>query len=190
MSYSRTEGLSALWSSTLPSIILVANPSINLMVYETLKRRCERVGLPVGSGAIFAIGAVSKCVATVITYPLQVRNFQELFGVRGIQIRKPSPPEFPSKIYPEILQVSQLILSFKLVQSKMRHSHDGRSMISVLLYVVQNSGVSGLFRGLESKLLQTVFTSAVMFTAYEKIVEIIFSLLRADRKAKSVLEDE
>ena len=73
-SSSRTEGLSALWSSTLPSLILVSNPSIQYMVYEALKRRCAYLGVPLSSGTVFTIGAVSKCVATVLTYPIQVRT--------------------------------------------------------------------------------------------------------------------
>lgn len=56
-------------------------------------------------------------------------------------------------------------------------------MMGVLMYVVRNSGVKGLFKGLESKLLQTVLTAALMFVAYEKIAKIVFTLLRAKTKA-------
>ncbi|XP_003738714.1 peroxisomal membrane protein PMP34 [Galendromus occidentalis] len=134
----RNEGLSALWSSTLPSLILVSNPSIQFMVYEALKRRCVYLRIPLSSGTVFTIGAVSKCVATVLTYPIQ------------------------------------------LAQSKMRYSNDNRTMISVLIYVARNFGVAGLFKGLESKLLQTVSTTALMFMVYEKIAEIVFALLKAE----------
>lgn len=68
----REEGAGALWSSTLPSIILVSNPSIQFMVYEALKRRCETLNIALSAGTIFSLGAISKCVATVLTYPLQV----------------------------------------------------------------------------------------------------------------------
>lgn len=73
----------------------------------------------------------------------------------------------------------------QLAQSKMRYSNDNRSMISVLIYVVRNFGLGGLFRGLESKLLQTVSTTALMFMAYEKIAQIVFALLQVEAKKKA-----
>ncbi|OQR66173.1 peroxisomal membrane protein PMP34-like [Tropilaelaps mercedesae] len=135
----REEGASALWSSALPSIILVSNPSIQFMVYEALKRRCEALGITLSAGTAFSIGAISKCIATVLTYPLQ------------------------------------------LVQSKMRYNNDKRSMFAVMVYIVRNFGAAGLFKGLESKLLQTVLTAALMFMAYEKISSLVFKLMRLDK---------
>ncbi|XP_022707011.1 peroxisomal membrane protein PMP34-like isoform X2 [Varroa jacobsoni] len=70
----REEGVHALWSSTLPSLILVSNPSIQFMVYEALKRRCETLGIALSAGTAFSLGAISKCIATVLTYPLQCRG--------------------------------------------------------------------------------------------------------------------
>lgn len=136
----KDEGIGALWSSTLPSLILVSNPAIQFMVYEALKRRLMALGHPLGSGSVFSIGAIAKCVATVLTYPLQ------------------------------------------LVQSKMRYSDDKKSMMEMIVYVVRNFGMAGLFKGLESKLLQTVLTAALMFMAYEKIAKLVFTLLRSSRK--------
>uniref|UniRef100_K1Q6U2 Peroxisomal membrane protein PMP34 n=1 Tax=Magallana gigas TaxID=29159 RepID=K1Q6U2_MAGGI len=60
------EGLSALWNGTAASIILASNPSIQFMVYETIKRYFQHGFL------YFIIGAISKMVATVATYPLQI----------------------------------------------------------------------------------------------------------------------
>lgn len=78
------------------------------------------------------------------------------------------------------------MMLFQLVQSKMRHSNDHRPMIEMMLYIIRNFGVAGLFKGLESKLLQTVFTAAFMFMAYEKISSIVFLLMRLkNTKAKA-----
>ncbi|XP_022665093.1 peroxisomal nicotinamide adenine dinucleotide carrier-like isoform X2 [Varroa destructor] len=73
----REEGVHALWSSTLPSLILVSNPSIQFMVYEALKRRCETLGIALSAGTAFSLGAISKCIATVLTYPLQVVDYRD-----------------------------------------------------------------------------------------------------------------
>ena len=40
----KKEGISALWSGTVPSIILATNPAVQFMVYEALKRRIQGQG--------------------------------------------------------------------------------------------------------------------------------------------------
>ena len=51
-------------------------------------------------------------------------------------------------------------------------------------FFYRNSGVLGLYKGMESKLFQTVLTAALMFLAYEKIVKIIHKLFKAQLAAK------
>ncbi|XP_058463573.1 peroxisomal membrane protein PMP34 [Malaya genurostris] len=64
----RTEGTKGLWAGAVPSLLLVINPAIQFMVYEALKRRF----VPDTSASFFAIGAIAKAIATVLTYPLQL----------------------------------------------------------------------------------------------------------------------
>lgn len=86
-----TEGPGALWAGTLPSLLLVSNPSIQFMIYEALKRRViEMLGKEqLSSATVFAIGACSKSISTVITYPLQLVQSKSRYGsddVRGKRI--------------------------------------------------------------------------------------------------------
>lgn len=69
-----SEGVSRLWSGTVPSLILVSNPAIHFMVYETLKRHIleGRKASEISPLTFFAVGAAAKAIATVITYPLQL----------------------------------------------------------------------------------------------------------------------
>ena len=71
---SRTEGLPVLWSSILPSLVLVSNPALQFMVYELLKRETQRLlkTNQLSGTVVFILGAMSKSVSTVVTYPLQV----------------------------------------------------------------------------------------------------------------------
>ncbi|CAG0885943.1 unnamed protein product [Cyprideis torosa] len=66
------EGTGALWSSTLPSLLLVINPAVQFMIYEALKRRLGVDRNTTASWLIFLVGALSKTVSTVLTYPLQI----------------------------------------------------------------------------------------------------------------------
>lgn len=42
----------------------------------------------------------------------------------------------------------------------------------------RKEGPSGLFKGMESKLLQTVLTTALMFMCYEKISAGVFRIMK------------
>lgn len=134
------EGVGALWNGTFPSLLLVLNPAVQFMIYEGLKRQLMRgVHRELSSAEVFLIGAIAKAVATTITYPLQTVQSVLRFGQHG------QPAD----------------------QSKLLNSL--RSVTYLLINRVRKSGVLGLFKGLEAKLLQTVLTAALMFLLYEKI---------------------
>lgn len=67
----KKEGAKGLWSGTLPSLLLVSNPAIQFMVYESLKRHLASQG-SFDTFSAFLVGAVAKAVATTLTYPLQL----------------------------------------------------------------------------------------------------------------------
>jgi adenine nucleotide transporter 17 len=71
-----TEGIKALWSSLGPSLLLVSNPAINFTVYEALKRRT----LSKTALSFFIMGAVSKAISTIVTYPLQVAQTRQRYN--------------------------------------------------------------------------------------------------------------
>lgn len=136
-----TEGVKSLWSGLVPSLVLVSNPVIHFTVYEALKRR-----VTVKSAfAFFLLGAFSKTVATILTYPLQ------------------------------------------LAQTRQRlNANIHTSTAALMLSILKRNGPSALFQGLETKILQTVLTAAVMFTSYEKIAQFVFKLL-LNNKVKKVV---
>lgn len=138
----RYEGLQHLWAGTLPSLMLVVNPAIQFMTYESIKRKINAsLGDATPAWVFFAIGAFAKTIATSLTYPLQ------------------------------------------LVQTKLRHGHNYPNLppnagtLQILLYILKKQGLRGLYKGMEAKLLQTVFTAALMFLAYEKIARFVFRIL-------------
>merc|ERR1712205_193884 len=65
--------IAAFWSGTMASLILVTNPIINFAVYEFLKKQLYNIAKIKNSAIFFfIIGAISKLIATYMTYPLQV----------------------------------------------------------------------------------------------------------------------
>jgi adenine nucleotide transporter 17 len=65
----RSDGLKSLWSSTSISLLLVSNPVIQFTVYEWLRSKRNH---QLTSIEAFIFGALSKSIATILTYPLQI----------------------------------------------------------------------------------------------------------------------
>lgn len=162
----REEGVGALWAGTVPSLILVSNPSVQFASYERLKqtllrfrlstsgldasaisRIIEENGDPLSSLDYMVIGALAKMIATVITYPLQVAQTKIRADKSGVDANgKKKPPKY-------------------------------KGTFDCLMQTFDSGGIRGLYRGMDAKILQTCSTSAFMFVFYEKINAWIFHLL-------------
>lgn len=149
----KTEGIKGLWSGTIPSLILVSNPSLQFMMYELLKRNYIKFSnrTEISSLGYFLIGAAAKAFATVLTYPLQLVQTKQRH--RSKHVNCPST-------------------------SKQIPGNEQIGMIQMILNIIRNQGFKGLFRGMEAKILQTVLTAALMFMAYEKINNTVGLLLK------------
>eukprot|EP00658_Telonema_sp_P-2_P022675 TRINITY_DN19065_c0_g1_i1.p1 TRINITY_DN19065_c0_g1~~TRINITY_DN19065_c0_g1_i1.p1 ORF type:complete len:261 (+),score=49.56 TRINITY_DN19065_c0_g1_i1:160-942(+) len=79
------EGIGPLFGGLLPSLLLVSNPAIQFMCAEWIKRV-----FPVLGTYAFWVGAISKFVSTMVTYPLQtlktkLQKRAEKEGLSGIE---------------------------------------------------------------------------------------------------------
>eukprot|EP00397_Hematodinium_sp_SG-2012_P044147 GEMP01049243.1.p1 GENE.GEMP01049243.1~~GEMP01049243.1.p1 ORF type:complete len:329 (+),score=47.72 GEMP01049243.1:262-1248(+) len=136
------EGLAALWGGCGSSLMLVLNPVLQFCVYDLIKRRVQRDGRITSAHALFA-GALSKFIATILTYPLQVAQSRQRYRT---------------------MEVAE--------NGSAAHS-DRRNTLSELIAMFRQDGVAGLFAGMETKLLQTVLNSAILFLLYERIFHTI-----------------
>lgn len=144
----QNEGWQALWSGTSSSLMLISNPTIQYSVYEYLKRiQLENIEANSPHLRHLLNGALSKFVATVFTYPLQVIQTQRRSG------------RFTEK-----------------TNSQMKKKSSFLSLIGQGSTIIKRDGMAGLFRGLESKLLQTVLSAALMFFIYEEMANFVFSI--------------
>ena len=147
------EGWRALWSGTSSSLMLISNPSIQYSCYEYLKRiQFDNIVVTNSHFRHLLNGALSKLVATVLTYPLQVIQTQRRSG--RFSTRDNS-------------------------QTKRRSSF--LSIVDQGSTIIKRDGMAGLFRGLESKLLQTVLSAALMFFIYEEMANCVFSIAGVER---------
>ncbi|XP_038676686.1 peroxisomal membrane protein PMP34 isoform X2 [Scyliorhinus canicula] len=83
------------------------------------------------------------------------------------------------------LQIVQAILRFEPNKRSRNTSQESvRVVIDLISERIKKGGFSGLYKGLEAKLLQTVFTAALMFLIYERIAGITFKIMGLSKVAK------
>ncbi|KAG7290651.1 hypothetical protein NEMBOFW57_000654 [Staphylotrichum longicolle] len=95
------DGVSGLWRGLKASLVLVVNPSITYGAYEKLKSVLFPGKKNLSPWEAFALGAMSKALATIVTQPLIVAKV-------GLQ-SKP-PPARQGKPFKSFVEVMQFII--------------------------------------------------------------------------------
>ncbi|KAI8868425.1 mitochondrial carrier [Ramicandelaber brevisporus] len=91
----KEEGIGAFWNGTLPALILVINPIIQYTAFEQMRPRWQHaksvlLSSPSQLGNIdfFLLGAISKLIATTITYPyIVVKSRMQLRQSKDAKLR-------------------------------------------------------------------------------------------------------
>lgn len=135
-------GLWGFWKGVFPTLVMVSNPSIQFMLYETLLKNLKRrralnnSNKGVTALEVFLLGALAKLGATVVTYPLLV-----------VKAR---------------LQAKQAIGVDK--------KHQYKGTLDAILKMIRYEGVNGFYRGMSTKIVQSVLAAAVLFMVKEELV--------------------
>ncbi|GAU39530.1 hypothetical protein TSUD_223000 [Trifolium subterraneum] len=132
-------GVLGFWKGVLPTLVMVSNPSIQFMLYETLlaKLKKGRASNSVTAIEIFLLGAIAKLGATVVTYPLLV-----------VKAR---------------LQARQVQNGDK------RHHYKGTW--DAIIKMIRYEGFNGFYKGMGTKIVQSVLAAAVLFMVKEELVK-------------------
>jgi adenine nucleotide transporter 17 len=141
-------GAPAFWKGLLPSLILVANPAVQYMLFEALTARALRLQAArqgggsggaaqrLGSGSVFLLGAAAKVGATIVTYPL-------------------------------IVVKARLQAVNAATEAGMRY----RGTWHAITTMARDEGAAGFFKGMGAKLLQTALGAALMLAIRERVYE-------------------
>ncbi|KAK2187610.1 hypothetical protein NP493_160g03011 [Ridgeia piscesae] len=140
------DGVPALWSGTVASLMLTSNPAVHFMVYDALKRYLQKRlgGKQLSSGVIFVVGALAKLVATFVTYPLQVvqarlRAGQNKTG-RGVMAM--------IQILREIIRAHGLLGVYKGLEAKLTQT----ILMAALMFLTYEKIASNVFRIMHSQM--------------------------------------
>lgn len=168
------EGVLQLWHGTVSSLLLVSNPAIQYFLYEQIRvwvlgvknRRSSGGGGGGGDRAqslqltameAFLFGALSKTVATVVTYPLQLG--QVLIRLRKNEVKEMLEQQAGSS------------------PTNMAAIEEYNGMADCLYQQFSRGGFSSLFQGMSSKLVQTVGQASFIFVTYEQMLAVVANFI-------------
>lgn len=144
------------------SLLLTSNPAIQYTVFDQLKQRLLREKLDkrdkgsspeaLSAFTAFVLGAVSKSVATCLTYPaIRCKVMIQAADPDDDGTKKPRPK--PQK-----------------------------TVLGVLYSIWKSEGILGFFKGLQAQILKTVLSSALLLMIKEKITKTTWVLILAIRR--------
>jgi solute carrier family 25 (mitochondrial folate transporter), member 32 len=142
----REEGVLGLYRGLTPALLLVSHGMIQFGVYEQGKAAISRRnggGAPPTPSELFAVGAGSKALATLATYPYQVIKSR---------LQQRVPPAATDGAPPGSLAGQQLPY---------------RSVVDCVRRMAASEGLRGFYKGFSANLLRVAPQSAVTLTAYE-----------------------
>ncbi|TXG51820.1 hypothetical protein EZV62_020989 [Acer yangbiense] len=151
-------GVAGFWKGIIPTLIMVCNPSIQFMIYESSlkhlreKRAASKLGLKsVSALEVFLLGALAKLGATVSTYPLLV-----------VKSRLQAKQEIGGNI-------------------SLRYS----GTIDAIIKMIRYEGFPGFYKGMSTKIVQSVFAASVLFMVKEELVKAYMKLAVKSQKLLS-----
>ncbi|XP_042516676.1 peroxisomal adenine nucleotide carrier 1-like [Macadamia integrifolia] len=142
------------------SLLLTCNPSIQYTVFDQLKERHltkqknnkasgESSKVALSAFSAFVLGAVSKSIATFLTYP----------AIRCKVMIQAADPDCDG--------------------SKEAKPKSSKTVSSVLCSIWKREGLLGFFKGLHAQILKTVLSSALLLMIKEKITRTTWVLMLA-----------
>lgn len=158
------KGILGFWSGYSAGLILTINPSLTFLLHETFLRmlvKRERRSDP-GSHLIFLIAAVSKAIASSITYPFQLAKSRAQVS---------SQPQSDDTTE-EILEKD----STTKKAEKSAKKHERRTVFHTLAQIARDEGITGLYQGLGGEIIKGFFSHGLTMLMKERIHIVIIKL--------------
>ncbi|XP_047043146.1 peroxisomal adenine nucleotide carrier 2-like [Lolium rigidum] len=133
---------------------------LKLKLIQRQKRKAESAGdsspVVLSAFSAFLLGAISKSVATILTYPL----------IRCKVMIQAADPDDDDEDESE----------------RPGHSRPPKTMLGAMCAMWQNEGIPGFFKGIHAQILKTVLSSALLLMIKEKISKFTWISLLALRR--------
>jgi len=157
----REEGVTGLWLGLKPSLVLTVNPAITYGAFERVKGLILAAKEVAGGSdkltpfQAFFVGALSKSLATIVTYPYIMAKVRIQAGTQdtGEELPRHSP------------------------ESEAQKKPDGA--VALLSKVLREQGFTGWYQGMGAQITKAVLAQALLFMSkdqFEKYALIIMAL--------------
>ncbi|CAN8097075.1 unnamed protein product [Discula destructiva] len=168
------KGFTGLWAGYGATLVLTLNPSITFYLQHALKKAFVDRGREGESGGmVFLVAALSKVVATAITYPFNIAK------VRAQVSAPSSPTPEPEKVASESIQGQN-------VAGKLRRLAQG-SIFGALVSTARTEGIKTLYDGISGEILKAFFNHGTTMLskdiAHGFIVRLYFLILELVRRS-------
>jgi hypothetical protein len=175
------KGFQGFWSGYSASLVLTLNPSLTFFLYETFKRtlipRSKRDDP--GAAMTFLMAAVSKAIASTITYPFSLAKAQSQAGSRA-----PVNADDAATIRDD---VSSTLANDEasLGQKKQESEQVGRdikttakrsTVFSTILHIYNTEGPSALYQGVLGEISKGFFSHGTTMIVKEAVHKVIIQL--------------
>ncbi|KAH8668333.1 mitochondrial carrier domain-containing protein [Xylariales sp. PMI_506] len=170
----RERGVTGLWSGYSASLVLTLNPSITFFLQDFLKNRF----LSQGDGwddpaphTTFFLAAISKAIASAITYPFQTAKARLQAGV-PVEAAEDSDGESHAQAGRNIER--EVDAKLKAVRAIRKLAN--QSIFGTIGHIVRNEGVGSLYDGVHGELLKGFFSHGTTMLAKGVVHKLLFKL--------------
>ncbi|KAF8896109.1 mitochondrial carrier domain-containing protein [Infundibulicybe gibba] len=148
------EGVTGLWLGIKPGLVLTVNPAITYGVFERVKGLWLLANASSGGkmspGISFVVGALSKTLATIVTYPYIMAKVR-------IQARSADAED-------AIEEHTAPPAAHKYHHDKSKHI----GALTILARVWKREGFVGWYQGMQAQIIKAVLSQALLFMSKEQ----------------------
>ncbi|KAH9945076.1 adenine nucleotide transporter [Epithele typhae] len=159
------EGVGGLWLGIRPGLVLTVNPAITYGMFERVKsltlaaRGVADPNARMSPGMSFMVGALSKALATVVTYPYIMAKVRIQARTADIEDAEVAHEPLPKHNAPH----------------HKKHAHVGA--LTVLARVYRKKGLVGWYQGMSAQLIKAVITQALLFMSKDQFEKYALAIM-------------
>lgn len=179
------KGLLGLWAGYSATLVLTLNPSITFYLQHALKKAlADRGREGESNGATFLVAALSKAVATTVTYPFQIAKAR-------VQVSAPESPrpeveeeEKKEASTTEAGEEDMLVVEQNVGKKESKaqalagrlHRLAEDTIFGTVLHIGRTEGVPALYDGISGELLKAFFNHGTTMVSKEIVHKLIVQL--------------
>ena len=181
------KGLQGFWSGYSASLVLTLNPSLTFLFFETLKRhllpRHQRSNP--SAQATFLIAAISKALASTITYPFSLAKARAQASSIPVNGKKTEANGMASKVEQETGSKTRKV-----------KAKAPSNVFSTIHQIARTEGLGALYEGLTGEVLKGFFSHGITMIVKEMVhrmvIHLYYAVLKLLKKypAPSALAEE